>query len=69
MRRYYSDVPKFLAFETPHDGLFLVFGVPNVKYLAFGTPNENALLVTMAIHIGGSWLLVWVWVRVNVVLC
>ena len=36
-------MPKFLAFETPHDGLFLVFGVPNAKYLAFGIPDENAL--------------------------
>ena len=36
-------MPNILAFETPHDGLFLVFGVPNAKYLAFGIPDENAL--------------------------
>ena len=34
---------NFDTFNTPHDALFLVFGVPNTKYLAFGTPDENAL--------------------------
>ena len=43
LRRYCSGVPKFLAFDTPYKGLFLVFGVPNAKYLTFGTPDENAL--------------------------
>ena len=31
----------FLTFNTPHDGLFLVFGVPNAKYLAFGILDGN----------------------------
>ena len=31
------------AFDTPYKGGFLVFGVPNAKYLAFGTPNSDAL--------------------------
>ena len=42
LRRYCSSVPKFLAFETPHEAHILVFGVSNAKYLAFDTPNENA---------------------------
>ena len=40
-------MPKFLAFETPHDGLFLVFGVLNAKYLAFDTLDENALMIKL----------------------
>ena len=36
-------MPNFLAFGTPHEGLFLMFGVPNAKYLAFSTPNESAI--------------------------
>ena len=32
LRRYCSGVPNFLAFGTPHEGLFLLFGVPNAKY-------------------------------------
>ena len=43
MRLYCSMSQIFLAFDTPHDGLFLVFGVPKAKYLAFGTPYGNAL--------------------------
>ena len=38
---------NFDTFNTPNDALFLVFGVPNAKYLAFGTPNENALNETI----------------------
>ena len=34
---------NFETFSTPYKGLFLVFGVPNAKYLAFGTPDENSL--------------------------
>ena len=34
---------NFETFSTSHEGLFLVFGVPNAKYLTFGTPDENAL--------------------------
>ena len=30
-------MPNFLAFDTPHEGLVLIFGVPNAKYLAFDT--------------------------------
>ena len=44
LRWYCSGVPNFLAFGTPHEGLFLVFDVPNAKYLEFGTPDENALI-------------------------
>ena len=36
---------ELLAFRTPHERGFLVFGVPNAKYLAFGTPNGVALLL------------------------
>ena len=36
---------NFETFSTPHEGLFLVFGVPNAKYLAFDTPDENALTI------------------------
>ena len=45
LRRYCSSVPNFLAFGTPHEGLFLMFGVPNAKYLAFVTPDESALII------------------------
>ena len=34
---------KTLAYETPHTSCFLVFGVPNAKYLTFGTSDGNAL--------------------------
>ena len=34
---------KIITFGTSHEKSFLVFGVPNAKYLAFGTPNGNAL--------------------------
>ena len=36
-------MPIFLAFRTPHESGFLVFGVSNAKYLAFDTLDENAL--------------------------
>jgi len=36
-------MPKLLAYETSHESCFLVFGMPNIKYLTFGTPYENAL--------------------------
>ena len=36
-------MPKFLEFEIPDEGAFLVFGVSNAKYLIFGTPNDSAL--------------------------
>ena len=44
MRAYYSMSHNFGTYNTPDDALFLVFGVPNAKYLAFGTPDENALM-------------------------
>ena len=43
MERYYSCVPNIIAFRTSHESGFLVFGMPNVKYLTFDTPNGNAL--------------------------
>ena len=43
MKRYCSMFQNFDTFNTPHDALFLVFGVPNAKYLAFGTPDSDAL--------------------------
>ena len=42
--RYCSHVSKFIGYRTPHEKGFLMFGVPNAKYLAFGTPDENALM-------------------------
>ena len=38
---------KIMIFGTSHKGDFLVFGVPNAKYLAFGTPNGNALRIAV----------------------
>ena len=45
LRRYCSNVPKFLAYGTPHEAHILGFGVPNAKKLAYGTPATNALIV------------------------
>ena len=36
---------QLLAFRTPHERGFLVFGVPDAKYLAFGTPDSDAILL------------------------
>ena len=47
MRVYCSMSQNFDTFNTPHDALFLLFGVPNVKYSSFGTPDENALIVIL----------------------
>ena len=44
LRRYYLSVSNFLAFRTPHESGFLVFGVSNAKYLAFDTLDESALM-------------------------
>ena len=41
MERYYLRMSKFIGYRTSHEKGFLVFGVPNAKYLAFGTPDEN----------------------------
>ena len=43
LERNCSYVPNVLAFGTPHERGFLVFDVPNAKYLAFDTLDENAL--------------------------
>ena len=43
---FVAKCQNFLAFNTPHDSLFLVFGVSNAKYLAFGTLDGNALVHT-----------------------
>ena len=37
-------MPKFLAFETPHEAHILVFDVSNAKYLTFDILDENALI-------------------------
>ena len=34
---------KIITFGTFHEKGFLVFSVPNAKYLAFDTPDGNAL--------------------------
>ena len=44
MEQYCSMFQNFDTFKTPHDALFLVFGVPNAKYLVFGTPDGDALI-------------------------
>ena len=36
-------MPKVLRFEISYEGWFLVFGVPNAKYLAFDTLDGNVL--------------------------
>ena len=43
MKAYCSMSQIFSTYSTPHDALFLVFGVSNAKYLAFDTPDENVL--------------------------
>ena len=43
MERYYSRKSKFIGYRISHEKGFLMFGVPNAKYLTFGTPDENAL--------------------------
>ena len=43
MRAYYSLMPNILAFTTPDESGFLMFGDSNVKYLAFNIFDENAL--------------------------
>jgi len=34
---------NILAFKTPNKSSFLVFDVPNAKYLAFDPPDASAL--------------------------
>ena len=43
LRLHCSSMPNILAFKTPDESSFLVFGVPNAKYLAFDTPDASAL--------------------------
>ena len=43
LRLYCWLMPNILTFRTPIMSGFLVYGVPNAKYLAFDTPNGNAL--------------------------
>ena len=50
MERYCSCVSKLIGFKTPHKKGFLVFGVPNAKYLAFSTPDGDAI-VTIVVNI------------------
>ena len=42
LSRYYSMSQIFDTFNISHEGVFLVFDVPNVKYLTFNTPDDNA---------------------------
>ena len=44
LRAYYSISQNFETFSTPHEGLFLVFGVLNTKYLAFDEPEISLSL-------------------------
>ena len=46
IERYCSCVAKIITFGTSHwgGGDFLVFGVPNSKYLVFGTLDGNAFI-------------------------
>ena len=53
MRLYYSMSQNLLAFNTPHDGLFLVFDVRNAKYLAFHTLKCQIFGIS---HIDGNAL-------------
>ena len=46
LRLRYSSIPNIMAFKTPDESGFLVFGVSNVKYLAFNTLDENALIAS-----------------------
>ena len=43
LKAYCSMSQSFETFSIPYEGLFLVFGVPNAKYLAFDTLDEDAL--------------------------
>ena len=51
MKVYCSMSQIFSTYSTPHDALFLVFGVSNAKNLAFDTPDENALSVLFLLDI------------------
>ena len=42
MEAYCSMFQIFSIYSTPHEAVFLVFGVSNAKNLAFDTPDESA---------------------------
>ena len=48
MRLYYSSIPNIFAFKTLDKSGFLIFGVPNTKYLTFDPLNGNALIYVNA---------------------
>ena len=50
---------KILEFETCDVGVFLVFGVPNAKYLKFGTPDASALKLCAILPMMTIWFLLW----------
>ena len=50
MEQYCSCVVKIITFGTSHERGFLMFGVPNAKYLTFDTPNGNALKALFSPH-------------------
>ena len=43
---------NILAFTTPNESNFLVFGVSNAKYLAFDTPDDSALMSRINVESG-----------------
>ena len=47
LERYCLYMPNVLVFDTPHERGFLVFGVPNAKYLAFSISYGNALICNL----------------------
>ena len=64
LRWYCSLMPNILTFRTPDVSGFLVFGMPNAKYLAFNTPDRNALICN--IYLEHPWYdIVCVWVRIK----
>ena len=50
LKAYCSYVPIFLRFKTSYERCFLVFGVPNAKYLAFDTPDEITLTLLLTVQ-------------------
>ena len=42
---------NYLAIRTPHVRIFLVFSMPNVKYLTFDTLDASVLtVITVHVH-------------------
>ena len=48
MEQYYLCLPNIRAFRIFYERGFLVFGVPNAKYLIFGTSDGNALIMSIS---------------------